>query len=126
VLSVSSHPVFVRFAENNKRFHTTYGSCEEHWHSKIVHVGPYAWNMSELVDAHKDVTALMAAVLLKDWQALIHLIDGLTERESKAVAVCLTGLLGQAVRDFAANADMEPIEFWLTVMQGNHPEDPLG
>ena len=122
MLSVSSHPVFVRFAENNKRFHTTYGSCEEHWHSKIVHAAPYAWNMSELVDAHKDVTALMAAVLLKDWQALVHLIDGLTERESKAVAVCLTGLLGQAVRDFAANADMEPIEFWLTVMSGTNPE----
>jgi hypothetical protein len=122
VLSVSSHPVFVRSAENNKRFHTTYGSCGEHWHSKIVYVAPYAWNMSELVDAHKDVTALMAAVLLKDWQALVHLIDGLTERESKAVAVCLTGLLGQAVRDFAANADMEPIEFWLTVMSGTNPE----
>lgn len=123
MLLVSSHPVFVRFAENNKRFHTTYGSCQEHWHSKIVRVGPYACNMSELVDAHKDVTALMAAVLLKDWQALIHLIDGLTERESKAVAVCLTGLLGQAVRDFAANADMEPIEFWLTVMSGSNPEE---
>ena len=123
MLSVSSHQVFVRSGENNKRFQTSDGSCKEDRHSKIVHVAPYAWNMSELIEAHKDVTALMAAVLLKDWQALVHLIDGLTEREAKAVAVCLTGLLGQAVRDFAANADMEPIEFWLTVMSGSNPEE---
>jgi len=79
--------------------------------------------MHDALEAKKDMTALMAAVLLKDWEGLLHLIGGLSEKESKAVIVSLTGLLGQLVFNFAAHSDVDPLEFWLEAMEGTHSEE---
>jgi hypothetical protein len=81
---------------------------------------------NEMVDAQRDMSALMAAVLQKDWDGFILMVEGLTESEAKNVTVATMGFLGQAIRDFANHADMEPLDFWLEAMAGNHPEDPSG
>jgi hypothetical protein len=77
---------------------------------------------NELIDAHKDMSALMSAVLQKDWDGFVLMVDMLTEDEAKNVTVATMGFLGQAIRDFAMHADMEPLQFWIQAMEGNHPE----
>lgn len=80
----------------------------------------------QLVDAHRDMSALMAAVLKKDWDGFVLMVDSMSETEAKGVAVATMGFLGQAIRDFANHAGVEPLQFWLETMRDNHPEDPPG
>lgn len=81
---------------------------------------------NDMKDAHKDMSALMAAVLQKDWDGFVMMVETMSESEAKNVAVATMGFLGQAIRDFADHAQMEPLDFWLQAMEGNHPEDPSG
>jgi hypothetical protein len=77
---------------------------------------------NEMIDAQKDMSALMAAVLQKDWDGFVMMVEGLSESEAKNVTVATMGFLGQAIRDFANQANMEPLQFWIQAMEGNHPE----
>ena len=79
--------------------------------------------MNEIIDARKDMSALMAAVLQKDWDGFVLMVDMLTEDEAKNVTVATMGFLGQAIRDFAKHADMEPLQFWLHAMEGHQSEE---